>query len=580
MFRKTFTYVFIAAVIIHSGPLFAQESTAKPEEIWFGTLDVKVAKLRLEIRLNENDDQSYSGKMISLDQGAQEIPFSSVTYSDKELAFAIKGLGLKYSGSLNAEKNEAIGTFEQGAARFPLTIKKVDKILELKHTQTWTGKMTAGPQVFDFQFRVFEDNDGEVSLKLDSFTENLSDIQCTMKHEGDQITINVPIAVAPAEFIGTLSEDQKTCIGKWTQRGNSFDLVLKNIPLESTRIVGQNRPQLPQPPFDYDSEDVKIENKKDNVTLAGTLTSPKGAGPFPVVVMISGSGAQDRDETIMRHKPFLVIADQLAKHGIAVLRFDDRGTAESTGDFGAATSEDFANDVEAVVDFLKTHDKVNPDKIALCGHSEGGIIAPMIASRRDDIAAIVLLAGTGVNGRQISVNQSRLLMEASGVPEYMIQLQTTMLNGLYDRKDQGGAFDEDFQNRLNEEMKACLPEDSRESFDGRPMITLAIRQIDTPWFSFFAKYDPAPALKATKCSVLAIVGEKDAQVDPKLNMPVIEQSLKDGGNKDYKLEVLPNLNHLFQNCNTGAVGEYAMIEETFSPVALDLITEWLEKRLK
>ena len=205
----------------------------------------------------------------------------------------------------------------------------------------------------------------------------------------------------------------------------------------------------------------------------------------------------------------------------------------------------------------------------------------MIASRRHDIAAIVMLAGPGVDGRKISLNQSRLIMEATGVPEYMIKVQETMLNGLYEHQENGGtADDDDALNDLAEKMKAQIPEDMRDSFDGRMMIAPAWKQLNTPWFSFFGKYNPAPALQKIKCPVLAIVGARDTQVDPKLNMPVIEEALKQGGNSDYQLEVLPNLNHLFQNCQTGAVAEYARIEETMDPGALELVSDWLAKRLK
>ncbi len=286
--------------------------------------------------------------------------------------FSIKIAFAKYTGKLNADQTEAVGTFEQGGAKIPLSLKKVDKVPARNHTQTWTGKMKAGPQEFDFQFRVFEDEDGEMTVLLDSFTENLSDIPCTMEHDADTITINVPIAAAPAEYVGTLSEDHKTVAGKWTQGGNSFDLILKSIPVQSTRKLELKRPQTPKPPFDYDSEDLKIENKKDSLTLAATLTTPKGNGPFPVVITISGSGPQDRDETLFGHKPFLVIADHLAKNGIATLRFDDRGTAESTGDFGSATSEDFSHDVDAIVEFVKKHKKIDPNKIAPARAQRGG----------------------------------------------------------------------------------------------------------------------------------------------------------------------------------------------------------------
>ncbi len=518
--------------------------------------------------------------MISLDQGNVAVPCDTVTFSDTELTFTIKRVGAKFSGKLNTAKDEADGNFEQLGSTIPVKFSKVDKIPVQTHTQTWAGKMQAGGQKFDFQFRVFESEGQETTVKLDSFTESLFDIPCTMKHEGDQITINVPISAAPAEFVGTLSDDQEMVTGKWTQRGAAYDLVLKKIPLESTREPKLNRPQTPKPPFNYDSEDVSIENKKDNVTLAATLTSPTGDGPFPVVVMISGSGPQDRDETLFGHKPFFVIADHLAKNGFAVLRYDDRGTAKSTGKFSDATSADFANDVAAVVDFLKTHKKIDPNRVILCGHSEGGIIAPMVASRRADIAGVIMMAGPGVNGRQISVNQSRLIAEATGVPEYMIEMNQTLLRGLYDRQEKGEALDKAYLAELAEKLKLDLPENVRDSFDPADLIDQTVKTINSNWFAFFAAYDPVPALTRTKCPVLAMVGEKDTQVDPKLNMPVIEQALKDGGNPDYEMEILPSLNHLFQPCRTGAVAEYSHIEQTISPAALDLITQWLQKRFE
>ena len=490
-------------------------------------------------------------------------------------------MGAKFRGKFNAAKNEAEGNFEQLGSITPIKFTKVDKIPVQKLTEVWTGKMKAGPQEFDFQFRVYETaGDDGVTVKLDSFTENLSDIPCTMKQAGNQITIHVPIVSSPAEFVGSLSEDGETVTGKWNQRGNAYDLILNKIPLDETRDLERKRPQTPQPPFEYESQDVRIENTKDQLTLAGTLTSPTGSGPFPVVVLISGSGPQDRDETIFGHKPFLVIADHLATQGFAVLRYDDRGTAKSTGDFAAATSEDFANDVEAVVDFLKTHKRVDPQRIILCGHSEGGIIAPMVASRRDDIAGVILMAGPGVNGRQISINQSRLISEASGVPEHMIELNQTLLKGLYERQERGEAFDEAFRKDLAARMLQGLPENMRESFEPGDLIDATLETLNSKWFAFFAAYDPVPALSATRCPVLAMVGEKDTQVDPKLNMPAIEGALKQGGSADYEMHILPGLNHLFQPCRSGAVAEYNQIEETISPAALDLITVWLDKRFR
>lgn len=555
----------------------AQDANAQN---WYGVLDAGTAKLRIQVVLKQDNQGNYSGQLISLDQSQLAMPCDEVKLNDNSLTFSVKRIKVKFSGKLNDVKTEATGLFEQSGAKIPFKLTKVDKVPHRDHIQTWTGKLLAAPMEFDFQFRIYRDDNGEYSALLDSFTENITGVACTLQRKDDRISIKVPIASAPATYTGTLSADNKRIDGTWEQRGHKTPLVLKAVPLSATRKVEQKRPQTPKPPFDYDSDDVNVANQKDNVTLAGTLTSPTGDGPFPVVVLISGSGPQDRDETIFGHKIFFVIADYLTKNGIAVMRYDDRGTAESTGSFSDATSADFANDAEAVVDFLKSHKKVDPERIVLCGHSEGGIIAPMVASRRDDLAGIVLMAGPGVNGRRIAISQSRRMARVAGASEQIIELQDTMLRGILDQKDKGGPFDDEFLDRLSTKMKQSLPNDLRDSLDTRTMISATLPRIDTLWFEFFASYDPVPALKHTRCPVLAIVGEKDTQVDPKLNIPVIEQALKDGGNPDFELHILADLNHLFQTCKTGSFSEYGQIEETISPVALDLISSWLEQRVK
>lgn len=575
MWKFSTHFLLVVALMLIAVTVSAQET--KPE-IWYGVLDTGTVKLRLQMNFTKTDSGSYTGRMISLDQNNAEVACDKIELDDKQLAFTMISVGAKFKGDLNDAKDEASGIFEQGGGKIPFVLKKVEKVPLRNHVQTWTGKMKAGAQEFDFQFRIFEDVDGAKSALLDSFTEKLDGIPCSIERHKNQITIDIPIKAAPTTYAGTLGQDKSTVVGVWKQQGAEYPLELKLVPISATRKIGQNRPQTPQPPFDYGVEEVQFKNSKDGITLAGTLTSPKGDGRFPVVVMITGSGPQDRDETILGHKLFFVIADHLAKSGIAVLRFDDRGVAESTGNFGAATSADFANDVEAAVDFLESHQRVDPDKIILCGHSEGGIIAPMVASRRANIGGVILMAGTGVDGRKISVNQTRLMSEAAGMPEYIIAINETMLRGLYDRQAEGGVLDGEFLDGLAEKMKQHLPEEMRESFDARALTTMVMRKIHTDWFEFFATYDPVPALQKTQCPVLAIVGEKDTQVDPKLNMPPIEKALKDGGNSDFELHVLPNLNHMFQNCKTGGVDEYSRIEETIARDALDLMSEWIRTR--
>jgi pimeloyl-ACP methyl ester carboxylesterase len=366
-----------------------------------------------------------------------------------------------------------------------------------------------------------------------------------------------------ATYEGTLSADGKEIAGKFTQGG--FGMALNLTPLVGAPS-GPNRPQNPKKPYPYLEQEVTFPNPKTpGVTLAGTLTIPSGKGPFPAVVLITGSGPQDRDETIFAHKPFWILADALTRKGVAVLRYDDRGTAKSTGQFGTATSLDFASDASAAVDFLNTRPELDQKKIGLCGHSEGGIIAPMVATTRPGIAFVVLMAGTAVTGEQVLYAQSAALIKAGGGSDAVVQ---------QNREIQAKIFD---ILRAEKDPQAAVPK-LKEALAGVPNADAQIEQSNSPWFRFFVFYDPEPALERLKAPILAIDGEKDKQVLADQNLPVIEAALKKGGNPDYTVRRLPGLNHLFQTAETGGVGEYAKIEETMSPVALDLITSWVRQR--
>jgi pimeloyl-ACP methyl ester carboxylesterase len=282
-------------------------------------------------------------------------------------------------------------------------------------------------------------------------------------------------------------------------------------------------------------------------------------------VLITGSGPQDRDETLLGHKPFLVLSDYLTRKGIAVLRADDRGTGKSTGDFAAATTADFATDTEAGVAYLKTRAEVNPHKIGLIGHSEGGVIAPMIAARDHGIAFIVTMAGPGVPGDQILVAQVRAIDLASGKTPEEAEKDATQEREVLEllKTDKDDAT-------LEKDVRAKLGGDVPDAKVG-----LSIKQLNSPWFRYFVNYDPAIALRKVQCPVLAIIGEKDVQVPARQNLPAIREALEEGGNKHFDVEEVPGLNHLFQTAKTGGPMEYAQIEETISPVALDKMAGWI-----
>jgi len=374
-------------------------------------------------------------------------------------------------------------------------------------------------------------------------------------------------------YEGFLQAGDTSISGEWRQGGQAFPLVLRRMLQE---IEPPRRPQEPKPPYPYETEDVTYPNGAAGITLAGTLTYPRSGGPFPAVVLITGSGPQDRDETIFNHRPFKVLADYLSRQTIAVLRVDDRGVGKSTGSFATATSEDFAADALAGVDYLKTHPRIDTKNIGLIGHSEGGLIAPMVANRSGDVAFIVLMAGPALTGEQIVLLQSELISRASGVPEDSIRMQLELTRRLF-----AVIKEENDTARASARMREIVAEVAAKagSEEQRNIIRRSVEQstrsLNTPWFRYFLTYDPLPALKAVKCPVLAVNGEKDLQVPPRQNLEGIESALRLGGNRDHLVKMLPGLNHLFQTAQTGSPMEYGKIEETISPDALKVIGDWI-----
>jgi len=371
-----------------------------------------------------------------------------------------------------------------------------------------------------------------------------------------------------------------TIVGNFKQSGMSFPLNLTRKVPEKEKPL---RPQEPTKPYPYYSEDVVFENKKDAIQLAGTLTMPNENGNFPAVVLISGSGPQNRDEEILGHKPFLVLADYLTKNGIAVLRFDDRGTFASKGNFKTATSLDFATDVEAAVLYLQSRKEINKKKIGLIGHSEGGIIAPLVAAESKDISFIVLLAGTGIPGGQLLLLQQELIGRASGMSEAELQKSKKINEGAFQLVT-GSTNSENLKTELTNYIKQVFREDSTAKIPAGmtedEYIDKQVKQLTSPWMLYFIKHDPAVTLAKVKCPVLAINGEKDLQVPPEINLKAIKTALENGGNKNVTTKEIPGLNHLFQECKTGSPDEYAKIEQTFSPIALDEVTKWILKQVR
>lgn len=333
-------------------------------------------------------------------------------------------------------------------------------------------------------------------------------------------------------------------------------------------------------PTPYATEQVTFTNGE--VTLAGTLSLPDGPGPYPAVVLVSGSGPQDRDEHLgggIAIRPFALLADALTQAGIAVLRYDDRGVGDSTGDFASSAIPDFAGDAEAAITFLTTRDDIDQDHIGLIGHSEGGAIAAILGARNDDLDFIVSLAGLGVSGEDVLLLQTRLMLEAEGASPEEAQAQVDLMAQVVTLLDDPEALEEAIYNAALAQAHA-LPQQQQDALGdiesyARTLAAQQAAQLQSPSVKALLDYDPAPDWKKTTVPVLAIFGGKDKQVDATQNASPLLDALQSGGNHDVTVVVLPDANHLFQAAGSGAFSEYGALPPEFTPDLLPVIIDWI-----
>lgn len=396
----------------------------------------------------------------------------------------------------------------------------------------------------------------------------------------DSLVINIK------EFHGTYSGkliDQNTIAGNWKQ-GSTVALQLYKIEKRQKLY----RPQTPMPPFSYKSENVLYSNENNSIRYGATITMPFGEGPFPAVVLITGSGQQNRDEEIAEHKPFAVIADFLTRNGFAVLRVDDRGMGQTTGDVFSATTLDFANDINTALNYLLSRNEIDKGRLGLIGHSEGGMIAPMLASKRKDISAIVLLAAPGRNNMDLLIEQNEAIQKANGIPETYVKEYIDLYSSLLllirnttDMKITRNAITDTVDSWLKKTSKDIIIATTGINDDQK-----RIRYIDgmvavsgSPWFQYFLRYNPQDYLEKLRCNVFALNGKKDIQIISKSNLSGIGEALKRSEAKHYKIKEYEELNHLFQKCKACTINEYGVLEETFSVEALNDISIWLKEFL-
>jgi uncharacterized protein len=429
----------------------------------------------------------------------------------------------------------------------------------------WSGQLDVGNNhILTLVFKFWIEND-TVKASMDSPNQGAMGIKADSVRIKDK-SVFLSINKLKIIFTGSFNETDSSINGTFSQGNFNKEMTLKAFKL--------NRPQEPKKPYPYKEIAVKINNA--DVTLAGTITMPEGTGPFPAVVLISGSGPEDRNEELFNHKPFLIIADYLTRNGFAVLRSDDRGTAQSTGNYKTATMNDFASDAYTAFSFLKSFPGVNPAKVGLIGHSEGGMIVPLLASQHPEIAFIVMMAGPGVRGDQLLLLQAELIYRQSKVPEDAI---------LFDKETKQKAFAVIIAEKDTAKIRAKIrkiylnadEEKMQKLGINKSQIELIVKQFTSNELMSIIRYDPCPELKKVKCPVLAINGDKDLQVPSKQNLKAIQTCLTEGGNTNVTIKELYYLNHMFQSATTGAISEYYEIEETVSPIALETMGDWLKE---
>jgi len=441
----------------------------------------------------------------------------------------------------------------------------------------WQGTLKASGIELRVIFTISRGPDNTLTAAYDVPEQNVADapVDEVAFDNGDVRLEIVPIA---GVFQGKLSEDGSKIDGQWTQGGMTLPLLLERAHSK----LEVKRPQEPKPPIPYRAEEVVFENLEAGIRLAGTLTLPPSGGASPAVLLLSGSGAQDRDELVFGHRPFLVLADYLTRRGIAVLRVDDRGVGGATGDFEMATAVDYVSDALTGVAYLKSREEIDRGSIGLVGHSEGGMIAPMAAVKSPDIAFIVLIASPGLPIKEMEFSEQARTLRANGAGSELIVRNRALQESLFaviDRETDSEVVQNEFTSiitgfymGLSQEEKQ-IKEISEDNL--KTHIHDQIRRLHSPWFRFYLNFDPGTVLKKVTCPVLAVNGEKDVQVTPKENLRAILNALEAGGNQHYEVKELPGLNHLLQTAETGNISEYGKIEETMSPSALQMIGDWI-----
>jgi uncharacterized protein len=552
-----------------------QRSPATLEGNWTGSLQAGEAVLHLILHVSKLEDGSFKATIDSLDQGVYGIEVTALTQKGSTLHFNVASVGASYEGKFAVDHRSIEGDWMQGSASLPLVFhrqaagaaakKPSDAIASAEGV--WQGALEGNGMRLRLQLHVSHDDQKHLVAALDSPDQGVSGLPAVKVSQKDA-GFHFEIPVVSGIYDGTLNAEKTTITGSWTQNGVEQKLNFQR----ADQLLELVRPQNPAKPYPYQEEEITFSNGKAKISLAATFTFPRGPGPFPAAILLGDSGPHDRDESLVGHRPFLVLADHLTRKGVAVLRFDKRGIGKSTGDYESATTEDFAGDAEAALAYLKTRKEIDVKKTGLIGHGEGAMIAPLVAAHSGEVAWIVLLAGPGLKGEEVLLLQSELILRTAGVNDGEVSRTLAFNKQTYAfvRQEKDPAA-------LEAKLSDLVQSTSIGASLSPAALQAQVRMLISPWFRYYLDYDPVPALQKTLCPVLGLNGEKDLQVPPKENLAKIEKALQDGGNKDFQTTELPGLNHLFQHCPTGSPTEYGGIQETMAPETLNSVSDWILK---
>ncbi|HEY4197830.1 MAG TPA: alpha/beta fold hydrolase [Mucilaginibacter sp.] len=470
-----------------------------------------------------------------------------------------------------------------------VTLLFINQIKAQDIAGSWQGVITVSSTNLRLVFNI-KKTDTSYTTTFDSPDQKVFGIACSKTYKVKD-SVFIEIALIKGGYKG-LWDGKDGITGIYRQGSGHITVDMKRMNDADKAGLAKDRvrPQTPKPPYNYASEDVEYDNADKSMHYGATFTKPNGGGKYPAVIIISGSGTQDRDGSMMGHKPYWVLADYLTKNGIAVLRVDDRGAGKSSlgKDISSATSADFSYDVEASLNYLETRNDVDKKHLGLIGHSEGGIIAPMVAARRKDVNFIVLWGAPVIGGARIWTEQQGDAIKEMGVDSTAVNAFKSLNLQILDQFASSSNTDV-----LDQEI-ATIFDDWKKSQSPKVLSTLWPNGVvtakdlfkgynslyDAVWWHFFIVYDPAKDLGKVTCSVLAVDGSKDVQVRAKPNLAVIKEILTKSGNKHFEVKELPGLNHLLQTANTGAESEYEKIDETMSPEAMKIISDWIKIHTK